>query len=79
MQRERESLAAELGDAARFVQVEVRQEDQVKGATDTATNEWGRLDCVFNNAGFGGVLGPIEDIPVEEFDMSFDVLVKAPS
>ena len=77
MQRERgESLAAELGDATRFVQVEVRQEDQVKGAIDKATNEWGRLDCVFNNAGFGGVLGPIEDIPVEEFDMSFDVLVK---
>ena len=77
MQRERgESLATELGDAARFVQVEVRQEDQVKGAIDTATNEWGRLDCIFNNAGFGGVLGPIEDIPVEEFDMSFDVLVK---
>ncbi len=77
MQRERgESLAAELGDATRFVQVEVRQEDQVKGAIDTATNEWGRLDCIFNNAGFGGVLGPIEDIPVEEFDMSFDVLVK---
>ena len=77
MQRERgESLAAELGDAARFVQVEVRQEDQVKGAIDTAINEWGRLDCIFNNAGFGGVLGPIEDIPVEEFDMSFDVLVK---
>ena len=77
MQRERgESLAAELGDATRFVQVEVRQEDQVKGAIDTATNEWGRLDCIFNNAGFGGVLGPVEDIPVEEFDMSFDVLVK---
>ena len=77
MQRDRgEHLAAELGDAARFVQVEVRQEDQVKGAIDTATTEWGRLDCIFNNAGFGGVLGPIEDIPVEEFDMSFDVLVK---
>ena len=77
MQRERgESLAAELGDAARFVQAEVRQEDQVKGAIDTAINEWGRVDCIFNTAGFGGVLGPIEDIPVEEFDMSFDVLVK---
>ena len=77
MQHERgESLASDLGDAARFVQVEVRQEDQVKTAIDTATTEWGRLDCIFNNAGFGGVLGPIEDIPVEEFDMSFDVLVK---
>lgn len=77
MQTDRgEALAAELGDAARFVQVEVRQEEQVKAAIDTATGEWGRLDCIFNNAGFGGVLGPIEDIPVEEFDMSFDVLVK---
>ena len=43
---------------------------------DTAVENWGRLDCIFNNAGFGGVLGPVEDIPVEEFDMSFDVLVR---
>lgn len=77
MQRERgENLAAELGDAAQFVEVEVRQEDQVKAAIDTAVDSWGRLDCIFNNAGFGGVLGPVEDIPVEEFDMSFDVLVR---
>ncbi|PPR64485.1 MAG: Dihydroanticapsin 7-dehydrogenase [Alphaproteobacteria bacterium MarineAlpha4_Bin2] len=77
MQRDRgESLAAELGNVARFIQVEVRQEEQVKAAITAAADEWGRLDCIFNNAGFGGVLGPIEDIPVEEFDMSFDVLVK---
>jgi len=77
MQQERgQNLADELGDAAVFVQVEVRQEEQVKAAIDTATGNWGRLDCIFNNAGFGGVLGPVEDIPVEEFDMSFDVLVR---
>ena len=77
MQKERgEELAAELGDAVAFVEVEVRQEDQVKAAVDKAVGNWGRLDCIFNNAGFGGVLGPIEDIPVEEFDMSFDVLVR---
>jgi NAD(P)-dependent dehydrogenase (short-subunit alcohol dehydrogenase family) len=77
MQKERgEELAAELGDVATFVEVEVRQEDQVKAAVDKAIGNWGRLDCIFNNAGFGGVLGPIEDIPVEEFDMSFDVLVR---
>lgn len=77
MQKERgEELAAELGDSAAFVEVEVRQEDQVKAAVDKAVGNWGRLDCIFNNAGFGGVLGPIEDIPVEEFDMSFDVLVR---
>jgi|TARA_B100000530_G_scaffold319709_1_gene252469 NAD(P)-dependent dehydrogenase (short-subunit alcohol dehydrogenase family) len=77
MQQERgEALASELGNMATFVQVEVRQEEQVKSAIDTAVEGWGRLDCIFNNAGFGGVLGPVEDIPVEEFDMSFDVLVR---
>lgn len=77
MQQERgQNLADELGDAAVFVAVEVRQEEQVKAAIDTAVENWGRLDCIFNNAGFGGVLGPVEDIPVEEFDMSFDVLVR---
>ena len=77
MQQERgEALANELGNVATFVKVEVRQEEQVKSAIDTAIEDWGRLDCIFNNAGFGGVLGPVEDIPVEEFDMSFDVLVR---
>ncbi|MEC7574667.1 MAG: glucose 1-dehydrogenase [Pseudomonadota bacterium] len=77
MQQERgQNLADELGDAAVFVAVEVRQEEQIKAAIGTAVENWGRLDCIFNNAGFGGVLGPVEDIPVEEFDMSFDVLVR---
>ncbi len=77
MQRERgEALASFLGEAATFMYCEVRQEDQVKGAIDLAVERWGRLDCMFNNAGFGGALGPLEDIPVEEFDMTFDVLVK---
>jgi len=77
MQQERgQALAVELGDSAVFVSCEVRQENQVKGAIDAAVNTWGRLDCVFNNAGFGGALGRLEDIPADEFDMTFDVLVK---
>lgn len=77
MQRERgAALAEELGAAAAFVFCEVRQEDQVRAAIDTAVGRWGRLDCMFNNAGFGGALGPLEDIPTDEFDMTFDVLVR---
>ena len=77
MQKERgRELATELGDAAIFSPVEVRQEEQVKAVIDLAVSKWGRLDCMFNNAGFGGALGPIEDTPVEEFDMTFDVLVR---
>jgi NAD(P)-dependent dehydrogenase (short-subunit alcohol dehydrogenase family) len=77
MQRERgEALALELGDAALFEFCEVRQEAQVKAAVDLALDRWGRLDCMFNNAGFGGALGPIEDIPVDDFDMTIDVLLR---
>jgi NAD(P)-dependent dehydrogenase (short-subunit alcohol dehydrogenase family) len=70
------TLANELGPSALFAQCEVRQEDQVKAAVDSAVATWGRLDCMFNNAGFGGVLGKIEDVSVEEFDMTMDVLVR---
>ena len=77
MQVERgEALAAELGDAAVFAKVEVRQEAEVKAAIDLAVSQWGRLDIIFNNAGFGGVIGPVEDTPVDEFDMTYDVLVR---
>ena len=77
MQRDRgEALATELGSHVVFQAVEVRQEDQVKAAMDRAVTEWGRLDCAFNNAGFGGALGPVEETDIEEFSMTFDVLVK---
>ncbi len=77
MQAERgRALAKSLGDNTRFLAVEVRQETQVAAAIELAVSQWGRLDCLFNNAGFGGVLGPLEETPVDEFDMTFDVLVR---
>ena len=77
MQEERgQALADELGDAAVFIKTDVSQEPQVKAAVDKAVSEWGRLDCMFNNAGFGGAIGPIEDTPVEDYDITMDVLVK---
>ena len=41
-----------------------------------AVARWGRLDIMFNNAGFGGAIGPIETITTDDFDITFDVLVK---
>ena len=71
-----EALASELGDAARFRKVDVTREEDVKAAVAECKDNWGRLDCIFNNAGFGGALGPIETTSVEDFDITFDVLVK---
>jgi NAD(P)-dependent dehydrogenase (short-subunit alcohol dehydrogenase family) len=71
-----ELLAKELGEAAAFRRVDVTQEDDVRGAVEDALARWGRLDCLFNNAGFGGALGPIDQTSVEEFDLTFDVLLK---
>ncbi len=77
MQEERgEELAKELGDAAVFRRVDVTREEDLRGAVEEAAKRWDRLDCMFNNAGFGGALGPIESTSVEEFELTFDVLLK---
>ncbi len=77
MQEERgQALADSLKGAAVFIKTDVTIEDQVKAAVHKAGSEWGRLDCVFNNAGFGGAIGPLEETPVEDYDITMDVLVK---
>ena len=45
---------------------------------DFAVQRFGRLDCVVNNAGTGGVRGPIAEIPVEGFDQSIALLLRGP-
>lgn len=71
-----EELARQLGDAAAFRRVDVTREDDVRGAIEEVVRRWDRLDCIYNNAGFGGALGSIETTTVEEFDLTFDVLLK---
>jgi NAD(P)-dependent dehydrogenase (short-subunit alcohol dehydrogenase family) len=70
------AVAGELGRDGVFQRTEVSREGDVRALVARADKEWGRLDCIFNNAGFGGALGPISETPVEEFDLSFAVLVR---
>ncbi len=72
-----QALAETLGENALFQQVNVTYETDIARAMDSVLSRWGRLDCLYNNAGFGGALGPIESTEVEEYDMTFDVLLKS--
>jgi NAD(P)-dependent dehydrogenase (short-subunit alcohol dehydrogenase family) len=69
-------LAKSLGKSATFIHADVSLEDDVKGMIDRAVNTYGRLDCMVNNAGMGGVQGGIETIPVEGFDLSIAILLR---
>ncbi len=76
VQQERgEQLAEELGPSTAFCKTDVSQEAQVAGAVDLAMSRWGRLDLMFNNAGFGGVSGPIEDLDMDAYRQTMGVLL----
>ncbi|KXH75986.1 MAG: hypothetical protein AM326_08095 [Candidatus Thorarchaeota archaeon SMTZ-45] len=71
-----QQLAESLGASATFVHADVSLEDDVKSMIDYAVDSYGRLDCVVNNAGMGGVQGEIESIPVSGFDHTIGVLLR---
>ena len=70
------AAAEGLGNDVRFARTDVTEEAAVKAAIECACDEFGRLDCVFNNAGIGGAFGPVTDTEVEEWDFSMEVLVR---
>ena len=72
-----EDLADELGGAARFVRTDVAVETEVAGAIAKAVDGFGRLDVLYNNAGFVGATGPLETTTADEYDRTMDVLLKA--
>jgi NAD(P)-dependent dehydrogenase (short-subunit alcohol dehydrogenase family) len=76
--RETIELAAQTGHAERicFVRGDVAQEADVQAAVDLAVSTFGRLDCIFNNAGSTGAFGPIDHVRVEDWDFTFAVLVR---
>jgi NAD(P)-dependent dehydrogenase (short-subunit alcohol dehydrogenase family) len=70
-------LAGELGERVVYVHTDVREESQVAATIAEAVARFGRLDCLFNNAGAAGVRGGIEEIPAAGFDDTMAVLVRA--
>lgn len=71
-----ERLARELGANATYLRTDVSQENAVISAFEAAAAKCGRLDCVFNNAGLGGVAGPIANITLEAYERTMAVLLR---
>jgi len=70
------AAADRLGDKCRFTKCDVAVEDDVAAAIELATDAFGKLNIVFNNAGIGGAFGPITEIGVDDWDATFAILTK---
>jgi NAD(P)-dependent dehydrogenase (short-subunit alcohol dehydrogenase family) len=62
------TVADELGDRSRFVHTDVSREGDIDQAVATSVDDFGGLDCLFNNAGNPGSTEGIEEIDLAMFD-----------
>ncbi|MCP3822611.1 glucose 1-dehydrogenase [Streptomyces sp. A3M-1-3] len=67
-----EALAKELGDAARYVHLDVSQEDDWTAAVGAAQESFGRIDGLVNNAGILR-FNELVATPLEEFQQVVQV------
>lgn len=75
--RRREALDGTVGAAAAgaclAVETNVADPSSVRNLFETTRTECGRLDLLFNNAGFGAPPVPLEELPVETWRSVVDV------
>ena len=67
-------IADRLGEKAVYQRADVMQEADIKALIDLAVSHFGRLDCLFNNAG-GRTYGPLETVTPDDFDHAMRLLL----
>ncbi|MEW6188055.1 MAG: glucose 1-dehydrogenase [Thermodesulfobacteriota bacterium] len=77
LDEEGQKLAKELGKDVIFRHANVILENEIEAAVNLAIEKFGKLDCMFNNAGVGGTGGPIEETNTEGFDLTVAVLFRS--
>ncbi len=70
-------LVRELGEAAAYQHTDVTREEDIAAAVRATVDRFGRLDCMFNNAGCGGVQGPIAETDTAELDATIALLFRS--
>ncbi len=73
-----ESIAARLGPACRFVTADVTREEDIVRVIGCAVQEFGRLDCLFNNAGGPDPGHGIAEITEQAFNDTIALLLRGP-
>ena len=74
---EGEALAKKLGPACRFRRTDVTIEEDIRNLIHEAVDKFGRIDCLFNNAGGPAQTGGIEGLEVERFDAAMATLLRS--
>lgn len=69
-----QALAGELGEQAVFLRADVTSEAEIAALLDGAVHRFGRVDCLFNNAG-APVAGSLDAITEEQLDHGMRLLV----
>lgn len=76
-QRRGSAVAAEIGDGASYRTVDVGCSEQIEQLIDAVHNEFGQIDCLFNNAGLLGSGGGIGDLTVDDFEQAVNVNLRS--
>jgi 3alpha(or 20beta)-hydroxysteroid dehydrogenase len=69
---EGKAVAAEVGDAARYLHLDVTKPEEWDAAVATAMSEFGSVDVLVNNAGILNI-GTIEDYELSEWQRILDI------
>ncbi|BBX75408.1 glucose 1-dehydrogenase [Mycobacterium shinjukuense] len=72
LDEEGKAVAEQIGDAARYVHLDVTQPDRWDAAVATATGEFGKLDVLVNNAGMVAY-GQLKDFDLAKWQKVIDV------
>jgi NAD(P)-dependent dehydrogenase (short-subunit alcohol dehydrogenase family) len=74
---EGEALAKQLGPNCIFRQTDVTEEDQMRALIALSVEKFGKIDCIFNNAGGPAQTGGIEGLDVGRFDAAMATLLRS--
>ena len=69
-----ERMVAVLGASARFFRADVSHEAEIKAAVDASMEAFGRIDCLFNNAG-GPTSGDVDTVTSDDFEQAMNLLL----